>query len=198
LSDSDSTERNDNIEISTICYAKGTQILCLINNQEKYVKIENLNKNNLVKTYKNGYQKIVGIVKGKNIKSLFNEKNCIYKLKKHTISLNTPFEDLYVTGAHSILVDDIDEKLIDKLSEIHGGLDKIKIEDKYKLLVSMCDLFEIVDTDKSTTIYQIALENINNYDHYGIYANGILSESMNIYNYETDCNCKLDYKNIKI
>ena len=42
-----------------ICFNKGTKILCLNKNfEEEYIPIENLNKNDLVKSYKNGYRKI--------------------------------------------------------------------------------------------------------------------------------------------
>jgi hypothetical protein len=192
LSDSIGNTWDNNLEIDPICYVIGTQILCFVDNEEKYIKIENLKENDLIKTYKNGYKKIVGIVSGKNIPSKVRDINRIYKLNKNKISHNEPFEDLYVTGAHSILVDSIDDKLINILSQIHGGLDRMKIENKYKLLVSMSDLFEISKNTNTTLTYQIALENINDYDHYGIYANGVLSESMNIQNYKTSL------KNLKI
>ena len=108
--------------------------------------------------------------------------NSIYKLPRNKMGFNKPFKDLYVTGSHSILVDlNSCTKLCNVLIPYYGGHDCIV--DKYKLLASECELFDLPILDDAVTTYQFALENKNTQEHYGVYANGILSESMNIDNY---------------
>ena len=92
------------------CFNEGTKILCLNNlGEEEYIPIENLRKGNLVKTYNRGYRKIDLI--GKQI--MKNDPDrcrpCMYKLKK--TEENGLTEDLFITGGHSILVDDLKEFL---------------------------------------------------------------------------------------
>ena len=55
------------------------------------------------------------------------------------------------------------------------------IDDKILLLSSGCDLFTKYTKDKTTKVYHIALESDNIKQHYGIYANGVLSESISIH-----------------
>jgi len=49
--------------------------------------------------------------------------------------------------------------------------------DKFKLIAYYNEDFEEVNIEKVFNIYHIVLENVNKYDSYGIYANGILAES---------------------
>ena len=85
-------------------------------------------------------------------------------------------EDLYVTGMHAILVDNITEFEKEKILELYG---KIFITgDKYRLPACINNEPEIVD-DK-INIYHIALNNKNIYSNFGIYANGLLVETCSI------------------
>jgi hypothetical protein len=159
------------------CFNEGSKILCLKDNEEVYVPIESIKKEDLVKTYKHGYKKveIIGNKKIYNFKYSKIENN-IYKLSKEKYSeLN---EDLYLTGFHSILVDNISEEQIQKTKEI---LKDIYItDDKYRLLTCIDSRSERIEEEKEYTIYHFALENDDYYMNYGVYANGLLVESSSL------------------
>ena len=148
------------------CYNKGTKILCLINNVETYIPIENIKKGTLVKTYKNGYLPVILIGTKLGITTPNGNKyNCLYKLKNG---------NLIVTGGHYLLVDDLPADVL--------NCDFYKfnytIEDKKILLVADSELFEMIREVQLCELYHIVLEcNSNTKKWYGIYAEGILSES---------------------
>ncbi len=135
----------------------------------------------MIKTYKNGYIKTKDVLKQKYNKiSNYDKIGSIYKLKKNKIAKDIPFESLYVTGGHSILVDEIS---IDEMNEQQKiWIETEKIEDKYLLLSCVNKLFERKYCNNNNEyIYHILLENDDIYKHYGIYINGILSESISEY-----------------
>ena len=91
-----------------LCFNKGTLILCLNeNSDEEYIRVENLKKGDLVKSYNHGYRKIEAIQEGNMINNPDNVFKCMYKMIKN--DTNGLIEDLIVTGGHSILVDDLGE-----------------------------------------------------------------------------------------
>jgi hypothetical protein len=155
------------------CFNEGTKILCLNKNlTEEYIKIENLRKGDLVKSFKHGYRKIDLI--GKNFMvnnpSKFNE--CMYKMEK--TDTNGLIEDLIVTGHHSILVDDLGEykEQNDRL------LGSRIIDGKHLLLASVSKDFTKLEDVKAYTYYHFILENNeNNNEQFGIWANGVLTET---------------------
>lgn len=154
--------------ISTIsCYLKNTKILCLINGKEKYVKIQNIKKGDFVKTYKKGYKTVISIGNQKIINDPNNQLNCLYKMKG---------EKLTITGGHSILVSKIDSELKTIHKEFYNQNNKIK--DKYLLLACDSDLFEPIKDQNEYEIFHILLNSKNKNKHYGIYADGVLSESI--------------------
>jgi hypothetical protein len=159
------------------CFNEGSKILCFKDNEEVYVPIESIKKGDLVKTYKHDYKRveIIGNKKIYNFKDSKIENN-IYKLSKEKYSeLN---EDLYLTGFHSILVDNISEEQIQKTKEI---LKDIYItDDKYRLLTCIDSRSEKIKEEKEYTIYHFALENNDYYMNYGVYANGLLVESSSL------------------
>jgi hypothetical protein len=154
------------------CFNKGTKILCLVPKfVEEYVPIEKLKKGDLVKTYKHGYKKIDVIGKNKMINGLGNEH--MYKMEK--TETNGLIEDLIITGAHSILVDDLGE---DK-EENEKNIGEVKIDDKYLLLARVSKDFKKIEEKEEFTYYHFALENDENVDdkRYGVWANGVLTET---------------------
>ena len=157
-----------------VCYNEGTKILCLNNKEEEYVAIENLRAGDIVKTYHYGYRKIELI--GKNC--LINHPHhhftsSMYKMEK--TETNGLIEDLIVTGGHSILVDDLGEQK--ELNEQMFG--ESKIEDKYLLLAAASKDFVKINDTKTYTFYHFILENDgDDYKQFGVWANGILSETM--------------------
>ena len=165
--------------ISLPCFLEGSKILCLKDKTEIYLPIETLNKGDLVKTLLNGYVPIEVIGK-KMIKfnpSLeLHQKDKLYICSKD----NYPelFEDLVLTGAHSILVDEITNEQCNKIIEIFG---KIYVTDnKYRLMTCVDERTEEFNHNTDQTVWHLALENENYYGNYGIYANGLLVESVSI------------------
>ena len=100
----------------------------------------------------------------------------IYKLKQGKMGA---IKDLLVTGGHSILVDElsIEDKILDFTKR---GISN-EFENKYLSLAMDNSNFEQVIDDKYYTVYHLVLDNNDIKGHYGIIANGVLSESMSKY-----------------
>jgi len=89
------------------------------------------------------------------------------------------FQDLIITGCHSILVDGFkSEKQMNETVRINGDL--YITGDKYRLPACVDDRAEIYEKSGKFTIYHIALENENYYYNYGVYANGLLVETCSL------------------
>lgn len=127
---------NDSELLDPICFVKGTKILCYQNNTEVYIPIEELTTDHYVKTYDHGYKKILFIKQFFIINTTRRpitkkEKiNKIYKLAKE--DYEELFEDLYVNGGHSILVDTLTEEENRINLKLFKGYKKIG--DKIRLL----------------------------------------------------------------
>jgi hypothetical protein len=171
------------LNVQLICYAKGTKILCY---PDKYIPIEDINEETLVKTYKYGYKKVHSIrstlISHKNnvLKKGKYYLNEMYVMKKDMINIDVPLEDLYVTGGHSILVDDLTGSEKTFMNQFWSELPKI--DEKYLLLSSGSKLFEEYNNYDILQVYHIAIESDDIHKQYGIYANNVLSESISIYN----------------
>jgi hypothetical protein len=168
------------LEVAPICYSKGTQILCSIQNMEKYVNIENIRPGMLVKTYPDGYKKVIVIQKNFIQNTVDRIVNKMYKLSKH--SHRNLINDLYITGPHSILVPQITPEQREKTIATWGQT--IKIGNLYRLMAHLCPYFQDVKDNNLYEIYHLVLENTNEFSNYGIWANGILSESVSIETYK--------------
>ena len=199
------------IEISAICFKEGTKILCFIDKKEKYIPIEDIKEDTFVKIYKkNGkfeeqYKRAKTIIKGSILNAREHTMHKLYKLSK---SKNPALiADLYVTGSHALLYDNLSNEEFEKMDELIERYNnynikfrdedeydeeyisdiknmikyyndyKITLEDKYKLIAYFNPDFEEVTDNSICNIYHIVLENENKYENYGIYANGILAES---------------------
>lgn len=168
---------NDTELLDPICFVKGTKILCFLDNLEVYIPIEELTTDHYVKTYEHGYKKILFI---KNF-SLINttrrpvtkkEKiNKIYKLAKE--DYEELFEDLYINGGHSILVDTLTEEENRINLKLFGNYKKIG--DKIRLLSYINEKAIQINDDLRYQMYHITTG-----EEEGIYANGILTESYNL------------------
>lgn len=158
---------------TAVCFLEGTEILC----ENGYVPIEGLKCGDLVKTL-NGYKAIVGIKKDTLVNPGTDER---------TVNRLYSYDDkLYVTGAHSVLVDSLTQDQKEKTAA-HLGL--FFIEDVEKLFVAenKCKLMAYLDdrakpwaSEGVYTIWHVALENDDKNANYGIYANGYLVESCSI------------------
>lgn len=161
-----------------VCYLKGTKILCEIDGEEQYINIENLLPGMIIKTHLHGYKKlkILGWNKFKNSSNPHTSKICkLYKLSKEKNS--DLIEDLYVSGQHSILVDNINQN--EKNLMLTRWSKLLKIDNKHLLMAYASMDFEEITDDNEYELFQIVLENENNNkQQFGIWANGILSETM--------------------
>jgi hypothetical protein len=157
-----------------ICFSEGTKILCLTNNlEEKYIPIQDLQVGSVVKTYKKGYRRIYLLGKGYFINNVNKPHACMYVMKKSDD--NNLLEDLMVTGGHAILVKDLGE--YEEVNKQNYG-ENVMIEDLYLHVASHCPYFEQVKNEKVYPYYHFVVENDGDNDmRYGVYANGILSET---------------------
>jgi hypothetical protein len=171
------TTINENVDVSSICFKEGTKILCKVDNQEKYIPIEQLDDTVYVKTYKHGYKKVKYLLKSKIINSKEKTINKLYVMKK--TETNDLIEDLYVTGSHALLKDNLTEKQINKMNILIKKINikyDLKIDDKYKIIACYDKRFQEFNKPGYFNIYHLVLES-EIFKNYGIYANGILAES---------------------
>ncbi len=178
LQNSEYTLTQFDLTMNLLCYLETTKILCIINGEEKWIEIKDIDKNMEIKTYLHGNKKVKTICKILLQNSINTEKNRVinklYKLPKE----KNPnlFNDLYISGQHSILVDNLNEEeeklTLTKWTKLQS------IDDKKLLMAWVNSDFEEVNDTNIYTLYQIILESEDDSKQYGIYANGILSESM--------------------
>ena len=158
------------------CFKEGTKILCLIENMEVYVPIQNIKPGFLVKTYSSGYKPVcmIGSRKIYNPSNNMRYKDRLYHLTRDAYP--SLFEDLWLTGCHSILVDNLNLKEREATIQDIG---KIMItEKKYRLFTYLDEWAVPYEKEGIFTIWHICLEHEDYYMNYGIYANGLLVESI--------------------
>jgi hypothetical protein len=158
------------------CFLEGSTILCLVDNEEKYVPIQDMRKGTLVKTSKNGYRKVelIGRKQFINSGSSMRGEHQLYICSKEKYPELT--DDLVLTGDHSILVGSITDEQRKKMTEILGQI--FVTENKYRLLAFLDDRAEPWSSMGEHTIWHFALESDNIYVNFGVYANGgLLVES---------------------
>lgn len=154
------------------CYAKNTKILCNVDKTQIYRNVENIKIGDFVQTYKHGPKKVVELSYNKYIND--NSITRIVKIPKS----QEIFEDLYITGSHSILVDKLTNKELALIEK--NNLELKKIDDKYLLLPYLNDKIEKTEIGLEYELYHLILENDDDDGFYGIYSNGLLTESMSL------------------
>ena len=164
-----------NLTISEVCFLEGTQILCFENEEEVYRPIENLRKGDLVKTIYNGYMPIcmIGTTLLYNPGNDYRVANRLYKCSREKYP--TLFEDLYITGCHSILVPWMTDDQWENTKAVNG--DVFVTDNHFRLVACADEKAEPFNKDGFVNIYHIALEHDDILMNYGIYANGLLVES---------------------
>jgi hypothetical protein len=155
-----------------VCFKEGTKILT----DKGYKPIQDLRKGDLVKTLNNDYKQIDMIGKRDIYHPSLEDriKDQLYKCSE--TEYPEVFEDLVITGCHSILVDSFSsEEQKEKVIEVNG--DTYVTDNKYRV-PACCDYrASVYEVQGTYTIYHFALENDNYYMNYGIYANGLLVET---------------------
>ena len=161
-----------------VCFKEGSTILCLIDEKEVYLPIQNIRKGVLVKTSRNGYVPVhmIGTSKLYNSGNNLRCKHRLYRLSKSNYPILT--DDLVVTGCHSILVDELSQTQRENIIEELGRL--MVTDNKYRLMAVYDDRAEPYE-EGVFNIWNLALENTDIRMNYGIYANGgLLVETTSI------------------
>ena len=159
------------------CFKEGSKILCVKDNKEVYVPIENIKEGDLVQTAENGPLKVtvVATTLFNNKKGSDREKNKLYKCSRENYSELT--EDLYITGKHSILVNTMSLEEQEIMKKTYGRL--YTTGRKFRLMAFIDERAQPCTEEGVYSIYHLALENDETCFNYGIYANGLLVESCN-------------------
>ena len=155
---------------NVVCFKEGSQILT----KDGYRPVEELRKGDLIQTVEHGFLAIDMIGKREIVhEALENRiKNQLYRCNHEDV-----FDELVITGCHSILVEDFfSEEQREKTMEYNKG--RVFITDNhYRLPAFLDDRTSVYEPAGTYTIYHFALENEDYYMNYGVYANGLLVET---------------------
>ena len=155
---------------NVVCFKEGAQILT----NDGYRPVEQLRKGDLIQTVEHGFLPIDMIGKREIVHEALNEriKNQLYRCNHEDV-----FDELVITGCHSILVEDFfSEEQREKTMEYNKG--RVFITDNhYRLPAFLDDRTSVYEPAGTYTIYHFALENEDYYMNYGVYANGLLVET---------------------
>lgn len=157
------------------CFKKDTKILCMKNNNEEYIPIQNIRKGDLVKTFQNGYVQVNMI--GRSYVYNSGDKNQIKERLYRYTSEDYPelVEDLIITGCHALLVKHLTDLEINKTIELFGEL---LIIDNHCRLITVVNRKAIpYEIEGTFEIWHLALDNDRYFSNYGIFANGLLVET---------------------
>ena len=155
-----------------VCFKEDSKILT----DKGYIAIQDLRKGDLVKTLLHDYKPIDMIGKRDIYHSASKEriKDQLYKCSQ--TEYPEVFEDLIITGCHSILVDGFtSDEQREKVIEVNGDI--FGTDNKHRLPACADEKSSVYEIPGKYTIYHLALENENYFGNYGIYANGLLVET---------------------
>jgi hypothetical protein len=157
------------------CFKDDTKILCYKDGAETYVKVQDIRKGDLVKTLKDGYVPVnmIGTTKIYNSGDSLRGDNKLYRCS--TSKYSSLFEDLIMTGTHSILVDTLKEEEREKIIEIVGRI--FVTDGKYRLFACVDPRAEPYEVEGVFRIWHLALDHDNYMINFGIFANGLLVET---------------------
>jgi hypothetical protein len=157
------------------CFLKGTLIQCKKDDHECWRPVESLRKGDLVKTLLHGFLPI-DVIGTKVIHNPGDNERSDVRLYKYTPDVVPElFEDLIITGTHSVLVQDLTEV---ERSETERVLGEIYVTDNhYRLPACVDQRAQPWAKEGDFEIFHFALENYNYYTNYGVFANGLLVES---------------------
>jgi hypothetical protein len=156
-----------------VCFVEGSEILCINDaGEEEYIKVEDMKPGMIVKTHIHGAKKLLAVDK----RAYKNDKSVSQICKISGLPGQT--KDLFLTGGHALLVNELTEEQQEKCKP-YGTLER-KIDDMQLLLSHINENAEKIDDEETRNVYHIVLENDNEKGQYGVYANGVLCETMSI------------------
>lgn len=165
---------------SNVCFGEDTKILTFnqLTEKEEYVPIQNIKVGTMVKTLKNGYVPVNTIGSG-NMLNYDNDSRIGKRMYKcSTEKYPELFEDLYISGYHSILIDKLTDEQKNKCIKVQKQV--LFTEDMCRLPACADERTEPCRQSGLMKIWNIALNNKDKKGNYGIYANGLLVESCSI------------------
>jgi hypothetical protein len=170
------------IESNISCFLENTKIRILKNNEACDELIQNLKLDDDV-IISNGETRKLKFI-GYNFMSVNNIKN-IAKIKKDVLGLNEPCQDLYIITGHSLLFKEIPDNI--KNEYYDETIYNTTVYDDYKKIIALhTNIYETPTPEELNVInykikyFHIALENENKDEHYAIYSNNILTETMTL------------------
>ena len=172
------------------CLLEGTTVLCQINGVDQEIPIEQIRKGTMVKTVENGYQRVafIGRTVITNSGSMERSQNRLYVCRTDRYpELKT---DLYLTGCHSLLVDQLTP---DQITQTRTILEDVYITgQKYRLMACIDDRAEPWASEGNYTVWHFALENGHPRTNYGVFVNGsLLVETCSLYYIQNYSNMEL-------
>ena len=164
---------------ATPCFLEGTKILCLVGDVETYLSVQNLKEGTLVKTA-SGFKKVNKIGKShiQNPGHSGRTMDRLYVCRKENFPELT--EDLFITGYHSILVDELTQEQTEKSMEINRRI--FEADGKKCLMAALSEKAEPWTQEGTFTIWHLSLEDEDEQTKFGVYSNGLLTET-----------CSMDY-----
>jgi hypothetical protein len=160
------------------CFLQGTRILCLVDGQETYLPVEQLEPGTLVRTSRDGYKPVslVGHVPFYNPGTDERSQDRLYKLSPTFYpELDS---DLFITGCHAVLVDSLTALQRDDGLRLQG--ETFITDGKVRLMACLDDRAEPWVNQGQHTVWHFALEHEDPYMNYGVYANGLLVETCSL------------------
>ena len=181
LYDPSSVAFGTQIILNVVCFREGTLIRCLDASlkREVYVPVEHLTTETYVKTHASGYKRVEVIghtmIYNPNSNTKIDNRLFVYRAGKTNPTL---FEDLYVTGNHCALVNDLSDDLKTRVKEHMGDI--YETEGHYRLPACLDERAEAFCEPGEHRIWHFAMEHDDVYANYGVLANGLLMESASI------------------
>ena len=147
---------NIGLTLNTVtCFLGNVKILCydMSTKSEYYNKIKNIKENDYIKTFgtEKEYSKVIYL----NKEITCNEERI---LKKKRLYQHKVHKDIILTGIHSLLYDDLSDKLYkNMIEETNWKDDFMKVCDKKKLMAHL-DLILKFTMVENTFVYQIGIK----------------------------------------
>ena len=159
------------------CFLEGT----CIETDRGQVAVEKLRKNDLIKTYNHGYVplKLLGVRVVKHMASKERIKDQLYVCPKSKFPDAT--DDLVITGCHSLLLfrdfkDEFERSEVERVNKRICVTDGIY---RFPACILTEDT-EVYPVKGTFNIYHFALAHDDIYINYGVYSNGLLTETASI------------------